>query len=203
MTGAEFKNYMDILKSFYPNAPQLDGVQMTAWYGFFKDLPAEAMFATLDEIPRSCPRFPSIAEILAMVNPKPDTDSEARIIADKIWAAIERFGSLKSKQDLIRSSIGQVGWRVVEQMGGWRVVCEIADYDNVSSLKAQWRESIKAHLNVDKVKAQRDALGLDAQPERTALPVPDEKPAIEAPKKVGLKVDLRSVLDGIKTRDVT
>lgn len=204
MTPVEFKKFIETLKAILPiQAPDFEAHQLSAWYIVFEKYPSDKVFALLSQLPAVCDRFPSIKQCLDLLEPKADKDAEARIIADSIWSAIERFGSIQSKQHLVRESIGELGWRVVEQMGGWRVVCQIADYDNVGQLKAQWRESIKAHMQVDEVKARRDALGLDAQPERTALPVPDEKPAIEAPKKVGLKVDLRSVLDGIKTRDVT
>ena len=171
MTPVEFKKFIDTLKALLPNhAPDFEAHQLSAWYIPFKQYPAERMFALFPQLSATCDRFPSIKQILELLDPKADKDAEARIIADKIWAGIERFGSMKSKQDLVRQSIGEVGWQVVENMGGWRVVCDIASYDNVGQMKAQWRESAKAIMDVAEVKAQRDRLGLDSPPEWEALP---------------------------------
>jgi hypothetical protein len=170
MTPAEFSTFIDVLKGLFPQSPQFDGAMLNAWYGFFDKFSVLQMFGILKEVPKHCDRFPSIKQLLEMLEPKADKDAEARIIADKIWAGIERFGSMKSKQDLVRQSIGEVGWQVVENMGGWRVVCDIASYDNVGQMKAQWRESAKAIMDVAEVKAQRDRLGLDSPPEWEALP---------------------------------
>lgn len=170
MTPAEFSTFIDVLKGLFPQSPQFDGAMLNAWYGFFDKFSVLQMFGILKEVPKHCDRFPSIKQLLEMLEPKADKDAEARIIADKIWAGIERFGSMKSKQDLVRQSIGEVGWQVVENMGGWRVVCDIASYDNVGQMKAQWRESAKAIMDVAEVKAQRDRLGLDSPPQWEALP---------------------------------
>lgn len=170
MTPAEFSTFIDVLKGLFPQSPQFDGAMLNAWYGFFDKFSVLQMFGILKEVPKHCDRFPSIKQLLELLEPKADKDAEARIIADKIWAGIERFGSMKSKQDLVRQSIGEVGWQVVENMGGWRVVCDIASYDNVGQMKAQWRESAKAIMDVAEVKAQRDRLGLDSPPECAALP---------------------------------
>lgn len=187
MTPAQFKNYIDVLRTFYPNAPQFDGAQLSAWYGFFSDLNAELLFSTLDEIPRVFPRFPSIAEILSIVQPKPDHDAEARLIADRIWAGIERFGSVRSREEELKKYIGPIGWKAVEAQGGWRVICEIATYDNASSLRAQWRESAKALLQTAERQARSDRLGLGSQ-DRGALPP---------------MIDVDAILTGIQTRKVT
>lgn len=170
MTPAEFSTFIDVLKGLFPQSPQFDGAMLNAWYGFFDKFSVLQMFGILKEVPKHCDRFPSIKQLLELLEPKADKDAEARIIADKIWAGIERFGSMKSKQDLVRQSIGEVGWQVVENMGGWRVVCDIASYDNVGQMKAQWRESAKAIMDVAEVKAQRDRLGLDSPREWEALP---------------------------------
>lgn len=204
MTPVEFKKFIETLKALLPqHAPEFDAHQLSAWYIPFQEYPAQRLFALFPQLSATCDRFPSIKQILDLLNPKADTDAEARVIADSIWSAIERFGSLQSKAHLVRETIGELGWRVVEQMGGWRVVCQIADYDNVGQLKAQWRESIKAHMELDEVKAKREQIGLPASEPKPALPVAESRPAIEAPKKIGLKVDLRSVMAEIRTRPVT
>ena len=95
----------------------------------------------------------------------------------------------------MRQSIGEVGWQVVENMGGWRVVCDIASYDNVGQMKAQWRESAKAIMDVAEVKAQRDRLGLDSPPEWEALP--------SGSSKDRNTLDISALVSGIQTKKVT
>ena len=170
MTVADFKAWIDILRNMFPHAPQFEDAQLMGWYGVFKDCDGASLFRAIPTLAKNCARFPSIKEILEIVEPKVDNEAEGRLIADKIWGAIERFGSLKSKQDLVRTAIGETGWKVVENMGGWRVVCEIASYDNVSTLKAQWRESAKALLDIADIDRRRDSLGLPPSHERQALP---------------------------------
>lgn len=189
MTPQEFKKFIDAVKAILPlQAPEFDAHQLSAWYRIFEKYPAHQLFAVLGTLHEKFTRFPAIKEILDAIDPKPDHDAEARLIADKIWGAIERFGSLKSKQDLVRTAIGETGWKVVENMGGWRVVCEIASYDNVSTLKAQWRESAKALLDIADIDRRRDSLGLPPSHERQALP--------EEPKNV------LDVLSLVQTREV-
>lgn len=195
MTPAEFSTFIDVLKGLFPQSPQFDGAMLNAWYGFFDKFSVLQMFGILKEVPKHCDRFPSIKQLLELLEPKADKDAEARIIADKIWAGIERFGSMKSKQDLVRQSIGEVGWQVVENMGGWRVVCDIASYDNVGQMKAQWRESAKALIDVAEVKAQRDRLGLDSPPQWEAL--------LSGSSNDRQTLDISSLVSGIQTKKVT
>lgn len=195
MTPAEFSTFIDVLKGLFPQSPQFDGAMLNAWYGFFDKFSVLQMFGILKEVPKHCDRFPSIKQLLELLEPKADKDAEARIIADKIWSAIERFGSIKSNHDRVRASIGDVGWEVVSNMGGWRVVCDIASYDNVGQMKAQWRESAKALMDVAEVKAQRDRLGLDSPSEWQALPAGSSNDRNT--------LDISALVSGIQTKKVT
>lgn len=193
MTPAEFSTFIDVLKGLFPQAPQFDGAMLNAWYGFFDKFSVLQMYGVLREVPKHCDRFPSIKQLLEMLEPKADKDAEARVIADKIWSSIERFGSLKSNQDRVRGAIGEIGWQVVENMGGWRVVCDIASYDNVSQLKAQWRESAKALMEIADVKGQRDRLGLESPPEWEALPRSSHDRSIKSILEIVGSIDTKKV----------
>ena len=195
MTPVEFKKFIDTLKALLPqHAPEFEAHQLSAWYIPFQEYPAQRLFALFPQLSATCDRFPSIKQILELLDPKADKDAEARVIADKIWSAIERFGSLKSNQDRVRGAIGEIGWQVVENMGGWRVVCDIARYDNVGQLKAQWRESAKALMEIAEVKGQRDRLGLESPPQWEALPRSSNDRNT---------LDVSALVSGISTRKVT
>lgn len=198
MTTAEFSTFIELLRSVFPQAPQFDGAQLNAWYSFFEHIPSVDAFAVLREVPKHCDRFPSIKQLLDLMDPKPDADAEARNIADRIYGAMSRWGSLRSKQDAIREHIGPVGWRVVQECGGWLALCEICTLDNAATLKAQWRESAKALLALDDVNKRRDHLGLPAY-HGASLPVTGAKPELSGKPET---FDLGRVLTGIETRVV-
>lgn len=199
MTPQEFKKFIDTLKAIVPmGAPEFDSHQLSAWYMAFQQFDAQKLFALFPQLSATCERFPSIKQILDLLDPKPDADAEARGIADRIYGAMSRWGSLRSKQDAIRDHIGPVGWRVVQECGGWLALCEICTLDNAATLKAQWRESAKALLALDDVNKRRDHLGLPAY-QGASLPVTGAKPELSGKPET---FDLTRVLTGIETRVV-
>jgi len=186
MTPAEFKKFIDAVKAILPlHAPEFDAYQLSAWFKIFEKYQAHQLFGILGTLHEKHTRFPAIKELLDAIDPKPDHDAEGRAIADRIWGAIERFGSLRNKQDEIRAVIGDVGMKVVEQNGGWRVICEIANYDDAATLKAQWRESAKAIMHIAEVDKRRASLGLGPSHERQVLP--ESNPLADALSLVNLK----------------
>jgi hypothetical protein len=176
MSPIEFKRFIDILKPMFPFSPEMDAAQLTAWYSYFEEIPASSAYAAIPHITQNCDRFPSIKQLQDAIQPKPDHDAEARVIVDKIWTAIERFGSARNKDEKIREAIGDLGMRVVKQLGGWLSVCNCANYDDASTIKAQWRESAKAMLHIEQVDERRSALGLPPSAHRETLPARDEVP---------------------------
>lgn len=87
--------------------------------------------------------FPSIKQLLELFGDTEPTEADkGREVADRIWGAIERWGSTSWSQ--VQEHIGPIGVAVVNMQGGWNAVCLIADYDNAGQIKAQWRESAAA-----------------------------------------------------------
>jgi len=186
MTPIEFKKFIDAVKAILPlHAPEFDAYQLSAWFKIFEKYEAHQLFAVLGTLHEKYTRFPAIKELLDAIDPKPDHDAEARAVVDKIWTAIERFGSARGKDDKIREAVGDLGMRLVKQLGGWLSVCNCASYDDASTIKAQWRESAKAMMHIEQVDERRAALGLGPSHERQALP--DSQPVFDALSLVNLK----------------
>lgn len=142
--------------------------------------PSERVVAGLEKLVRTSRRFPTLGEIeAAMGVAEPSDDDKAREIADRIWGAIERWGSTCWPQ--VQAYIGPIGVAVVNLQGGWVAVCHAADYDNVGQMKAQWRDSAAAI-------ARKGASGvaLEAPPDFAKLP---EK-AATAIDELGAKLSL-------------
>lgn len=79
-------------------------------------------------------RFPSPKELRELARP---TDG-GREIAEKIWAAIPRYGYPNG--DEAREFMGPDAWAIVQNMGGWYHVCEGAYVQNKGHWIAQTRD---------------------------------------------------------------
>lgn len=113
--------------------------------------------AALSKLAFSARRFPTPADILAIVAPaavaEVTNDEEAAVASERIIGALSKFGSADvgrgdgpawRKQ---REFIGELGWSVVEANGGWRHLCDSVTNDDLPTLKAQWRNEAKAHMS--------------------------------------------------------
>jgi len=89
--------------------------------------------------------FPSIGQIRALVVPAESEDSLAREVAELIPKAIRRFGY--TNPDKAKEYLGELAWKVVESSGGWRVLCELTNEEDLPTLKSQWREYAKVLRN--------------------------------------------------------
>lgn len=102
----------------------------------------ELAIAAVKAIYRECQagaRFPSIAELEQRANPAGLSDEDqGREAAALISDAIQRYGY--NRPDDAKALIGTLGWRIVEMSGGWTRICEELTFDNMPTLKAQWRE---------------------------------------------------------------
>ena len=68
-----------------------------------------------------------------------DTDEDIGLdIANRIENAIGTYGYMNHKG--AKGYIGERGWAVVEQLGGWVRVCDIQSFDQMPSLRANWRK---------------------------------------------------------------
>ena len=95
--------------------------------------------------------FPSIKEIRAIIKPVVDERSEAVFISNRIWSAIDRFGWSNHRE--AKLFLGELGWTVVLEAGGWGVVCSDANSSEPTAMKAQLREL--ALSTISRVKAGR------------------------------------------------
>src|SRR3990167_4029052 len=84
-------------------------------------------------------------DLIKIADPKPDDDFVAREIAARIVGSVPKLGYPNGSE--ARDYIGEVGWGVVQRMGGWSYVCETMGVStDPSTFQAQAREIIKGHL---------------------------------------------------------
>lgn len=83
------------------------------------------------------PRMPGIAELVSILDPKEDPETEAQEAAARIIAAISKYGPYRVKE--AREYIGELGWLVVQKDGGWENVCML-ETDQLPATRAQYRK---------------------------------------------------------------
>lgn len=113
---------------------------ITLWYSFFGEFTEHQIAGAFRKIAATDDGFPSIAKLKRVIETGMNLDESqvAEDVAGRIEAAIGRFGSTRDT-DRVQEYIGEVGWVVVSQVGGWLRVCEVT-YDQLPSARRQWRE---------------------------------------------------------------
>lgn len=109
--------------------------------GDLEDLAASAVLDALNRYRRD-PRsktFPLPAQIRDMIAPTPNHDAEARELLGRIKTAITQFGW--NQGDAARPYIGEVGWQLVTDQGGWFNLC-CSDFLTNDSMQAQARNRL-------------------------------------------------------------
>lgn len=120
-------------------------------------------------------KFPSIAAIRRAATgerlpseAKYSDDGEAREAASRIIGAVSKYGAVigidegaYEKIQTVRTFIGELGWTVVEERGGWNCICGMLTNQNMATVEAQFRELAKSKL-------ERARRGLELTP--PALP---------------------------------
>jgi hypothetical protein len=132
---------------------------LKAFAHLLRDLPLAAVLRQFT-LAMGDGRFPSMNSVRAAVLGSVDDRDEAQDIADRILAAIPRFGGYRATD--ARTHLGEAAWEVVARFGGWEQVCKVTDRE-LGTLRAQMRDCARAVL----AKARAGALGA-----ATALPNP-------------------------------
>lgn len=89
--------------------------------------------------------FPSPMQLRVYIENKLSRDSEASATAAAIRRAVSDHGW--SAPEKARAQIGELGWQIVNDMGGWLYICENLGVDlNPSTFFAQTRDVAKSYL---------------------------------------------------------
>lgn len=83
-------------------------------------------------------QIPSIYEFEQLANE--ETESNL-LIADKIVQAMSLFGGYRN--DEAKKFIGEIGWKVVQNNGGWQEMCWSSNVKYVDVLKKRLKQQIK------------------------------------------------------------
>lgn len=134
----------EMVATAYPNF-RLSKIMIQLYENALAQHGYDRLCAALEQIVlsrKSRDPFPSVAEVAAVINPQLDPAHEAIEAANRVWAAVGKFGYTNPQG--AEEYIGQLGWKVVERYGGWGAVCQESNYSDAGVIKAQMRETAKA-----------------------------------------------------------
>ena len=153
MEKQEFAALMIQLAKRIPKyAPDFtDRTNLAAWYDPLKEIPFELLRETCEFAAHNLEEWPSLAWLIKKCKGTSLSHDEVGLeISSRIEYAIGAFGY--SNENLASCHIGELGWEVVKQLGGWSRVCDIESNDQLPAFRKQWRDlgkviSKKFHQN--------------------------------------------------------
>lgn len=80
----------------------------------------------------------------ALPDPEKDDDADAVRIADLIIERVSRDGA--NNHERARARIGEIGWAAIGGARGWGDFCRSLNSNNVGTIRAQLRQSVKAQM---------------------------------------------------------
>lgn len=113
--------------------------------------------------------FPSISDLMSMVDSKMSDQSSAQECADKVWLAVARFGWCNGAP--ARIWVGDLGAKVIERVG-WEYLTQ-AETSQGPAIRAQLRDAARAILESERFESVNKLLG--EMDERSQLEGPNSR----------------------------
>lgn len=150
MNKTEFAKRMAVLAQLTPHFELDDTGNLLGIYNsHLKAYGYERVCLALDEIIASRNArdpFPSVKEIKEVMDPQVDEKSLAVDTAERLWAAVGKFGWCNDPGH----TLGEIATEVIRRSGGWRSVCNEANQSEAGIFKAQKRELARAVIQQSK-----------------------------------------------------
>lgn len=82
--------------------------------------------------------FPIPARLIDIARPQENENDVGNETSSRIFGAIAGCGSYNPAG--AKEIIGELGWEIVERMGGWHTLCMESNHDTAGTLRAQMRD---------------------------------------------------------------
>ncbi len=115
--------------------------------------------------PSLCKFFPQPGQLYGLAKPREDKEEQASCIVDNIFQALRSYGTDKYNESRAKLKIGPIGWKWIEQQGGWQVWARtVTDEDMVPTLRSQARKSV---MGLIQVQNNLEITGKQVEPDKT------------------------------------
>jgi hypothetical protein len=102
------------------------------------DLIFQDLYKTMQDWLKNGTHFPLPAHIRQKINPTINERDDSIDAVNRIISAVSKFG--RNNNDRAREWIGELGWETCKRFGGWEILCEVLNFDNEGTIRAQLRE---------------------------------------------------------------
>jgi len=139
----------DILKAMYGLGSvfkeKIDDNLIHIWCSVLKDLsPQELLMAV--EVYCKDPEnkfFPRVGQIYGLARPKPNFETEAQLLADRVYYAGCAYGADSEGIERARKKVGELGWKYIQNQGGFQKFIDlINEMGDPGTIKSQIRKSV-------------------------------------------------------------
>lgn len=150
----QLKQEYVILAAYYQQ--KIGDEALVLYAADLEDLDLSATLQAMHRLRRQPGRrsFPLPGDIRDAVAPSEGSAAaKANEIAGKITAAITRFGYTQPER--AQAYLGELGWLIINRMGGWRALCNSLLSSEMGTFRAQARDIAKAQLELEASGARR------------------------------------------------
>lgn len=81
---------------------------------------------------------PLPSQIRALIQEPVDNHTLALNTVSRIIECLSKIGPYN--QTAVQEYVGPIGWRIIENEGGWNSLCESVNYENIGIYRAQWKQ---------------------------------------------------------------
>lgn len=124
---------------FVPN-PSIEKIKAYSEALALDNFTTEQVNFVLNNYARKSKFFPSLSDFYEPFTANENETDHANELAGKIISCIGDFGPWRS--DEVKEHVGKLGWDVVENFGGWQLICNITN-DQIPTVRAQLRDLAK------------------------------------------------------------
>lgn len=162
----EFARLIRVLAETYNRQVSPDLIKI--YYGTLSDLSQEHLQLAVT-LYMNAPEnrfFPTPGQLRAMIMPS-DEDQATEAVA-RILYAIKRYGGdYKEHHEKAKEHIGELGWKIVEKMGGWSRFLTFRDENEIGPLaQSQWRKYAMGVLSRHRLGILEEAPALEFKPKK-------------------------------------
>jgi hypothetical protein len=143
MSKREIYDLISKFSVFFVPVPSIEKIKAYTEALSLDNFTSEQVNFVLNNCARKSKFFPSLSDFYETFSPQDSEIDQANEMAGKIISCISLFGPMRRGD--VFDYVGEEGWRVIENYGGWTSLCEITN-DQVPTVRAHLRDLAKSKI---------------------------------------------------------